>query len=409
MEIIKSAIRSLEGNRVRCLLTMIGIIIGVASVIVMVSLGRGASIVVESYVASFGENIIHIHPSQPKNNNNTKADAGSRFSLTLDDAKAIADESFTLTCAVPQISMTTQVIYSGSNWKTPIRGTTADFLKVRPFKVKDGIFISDNDVRSANKVCVLGATPARELFGQSDPIDSVIRIGRIPFRVIGLLTEQGVDAMGNDDDDILIVPVTTLQRRLTHYGTHNDSVHRITVQAKSRKLLGAAEDELKSILRQRHRINDDSGNSDDFTINQLTEVLENTEKTVNTLAVMLSCVAGISLLIGGIGIMNIMLVTVTERTHEIGIRMAVGARPSNIRIQFLTEAAVLSAAGGIIGIALAAVIVDVIADMFHWPASVSADVVITASGFSALVGMLFGLWPAWKASLLDPIEALRAD
>ncbi|MBR1439257.1 MAG: ABC transporter permease [Synergistaceae bacterium] len=409
MEMIKCALRSLAGNRVRSLLTMTGIIIGVGSVIVMVSLGRGAAIVVEDYIASFGENIIHVFPAQPKNNNSERTSAGSLHTLTLDDAKAVAEECFTLTCAVPMMMVTSQVIYSGNNWKASIRGTTPDFLNVRPFKVERGLFITDTDVRSGNKVCVLGATPARELFGQSDPIDSVIRIGQIPFRVIGLLNSQGIDVMGNDDDDIIIVPVTAVQQRLSHNSVHNDAVDRITVQAKSRGLLDDAKDEITAILRQRHRINDDSGDSDDFQVFLLSEVLESTEKTVNALSIMLSLVAGISLVIGGIGIMNIMLVTVTERTHEIGIRMAVGARPSDIRVQFLTEAAVLSAAGGFIGIALGAVITEIIASQFNWPAEVSADIVIISSGFSVFIGMFFGLWPAWKASRLDPIEALRAE
>ncbi len=409
MELIHSALISLLGRKTRSLLTMLGIIIGVASVIVMVSVGKGASSVMEEYMATFGANIMHVFPKAPHNSSGARAAMGTNYFLTLEDTRVIAEESFTITCAVPFVFVTTQIIYGNSNWNTSINGSTVDFLEVRAFEVEHGVFITENDVRSGNKVCVLGATPARELFGHSDPIDAIIRIGRVPFRVVGVLKAKGVDALGNDDDDLIVAPVTTVQRRLYHSGTRTDTLSRITVQAKNRELLHETEREVKAILRQKHRIHDESGESDDFETFLLTESLETTQKTVNVMSIMLSVVAGISLLIGGIGIMNIMLVTVSERTHEIGIRMSIGARPWDIRVQFLAESAVLSTIGGLMGIALGAGISHVVSSLYKWPVFVSSDSAVLAAVFSGVVGIFFGLWPAWRASSLDPIEALRND
>ncbi|MBR0035532.1 MAG: ABC transporter permease [Synergistaceae bacterium] len=409
MELLRSALRSLTGSKTRSLLTMLGIIIGVASVIVMVSVGKGASSMMEDYMATFGANIMHVFPQAPNNSSGARAAMGTGYFLTLEDARIIAEESFTTTCAVPFAYATAQTIYGNSNWNVRVTGSTPDFLRVRPFEVERGVFITDTDVRSGNKVCVLGATPARELFGQSDPIDAVIRIGRVPFRVVGVLKAKGIDAPGNDDDDLVVAPVTTVQRRLYHSETRTDTVNRITIQAKSRELLDETQREITAILRQKHRIHDDSGDSDDFSTFLLTESLESTQNVINVMSIMLSLVAGISLVIGGIGIMNIMLVTVSERTHEIGIRMSVGARPSDIRVQFLAESAVLSTIGGLLGIALGAGVSHVIASVYGWPVFVSMDSAVLAAGFSGVVGIIFGLWPAWRASRLDPIEALRND
>lgn len=409
MELLRSALRSLLSSKTRSLLTMLGIIIGVASVIVMVSVGKGASYMIDGYMAAFGANILHVYPQVPNSSSRVRAAMGSGYFLTLEDAREIAEESFTAACTVPFAYATAQAVYGNNNWNVRVTGSTPDFLMVRPFEVERGVFITDTDVRSGNKVCVLGATPARELFGQSDPIDATIRIGRVPFRVIGVLKARGIDVLGNDDDDIIVAPVTTVQRRLYHSETRTDAVNRITVQAKSRELLNETEREITAILRQKHRIHDDSGDSDDFRTFLLTESLETTRNVINVMSIMLSLVAGISLIIGGIGIMNIMLVTVSERTHEIGIRMSVGARPSDIRVQFLAESAVLSTTGGLLGIALGAEISHVIASLYGWPVFVSGDSAVLAAGFSGVVGIIFGLWPAWRASMLDPIEALRND
>ena len=266
---------------------------------------------------------------------------------------------------------------------------------------------SEQDVRSGAKVCVIGQTVAKELFGYSDPIDAVIRIRSIPFRVVGLTSKKGANSWGQDQDDFILVPVTTAQRRLSRSGARADTVRRINVQARDKNSLASAQNEISALLRQRHKLSDIMPN--DFQIRDLTEVQENMASTANVMSLLLGAVASISLLVGGIGIMNIMLVSVTERTREIGIRMAVGARPSNVRVQFLTEAIVLSFLGGAIGIGMGVGISNLISAVLNWPAIISMQSVIIAAGFSAFVGVVFGFWPAWKASNLDPIDALRTE
>ena len=409
METFRMAFLSLLGNRTRSLLTMLGIIIGVGAVIVMVSVGNGASSMVEKFVSGFGANLLQIFPSSPKNSSGVRGAAGTVRSLTLGDAYALRDESFSLITAVPQVSTASQVVFGNSNWNTSIRGGTAALIDVQNLEVAHGISFSDNDVRSATKVCVLGPTVARELFGFSDPVDSKIRIRNVPFKVIGVTRPKGANSMGRDEDDFILVPITTVQRRLTRSGTNVNTVQQITAQAKSRDDLDTAKAEITALLRQRHRITDDSGQSDDFTISDLTSVLENAQGTVGVMSLLLSAVASISLITGGIGIMNIMLVSVTERTREIGIRMAIGARPSAVRWQFIIEAVTLSLVGGVIGILLGAAFAAMISGLFDWPTIISLNAILVAVGFSIAVGVFFGFWPAFKASRMDPIEALRAE
>ena len=406
MEIFKTALRSLMSNRTRSLLTMLGIIIGVGAVITMVAIGRGASQQVESFVAGFGSNLIIVMPAPP-NSTGARGAAGTGDSLTLDDSNALASETFSVARTAPEVSTSTQVIYGNANWNTSVTGSTPDILEVRNWQMASGAMFTDQDVRSAAKVCVIGQTVAKELFGYSDPIDSTIRIRNIPFRVVGMTTKKGANSWGQDQDDFILVPVTTAQRRLVRAGTRVDTVRRINVQAKSKESLEAAQTEIVSILRQRHRLTE--GVANDFQIRDLTEVQENAASTANVMSMLLGSVASISLLVGGIGIMNIMLVSVSERTREIGIRMAVGARPSNVRVQFLTEAVVLSLLGGFIGISSGVGISKLVTQIFSWPTVVSMQSIVLAAGFSAFVGVLFGFWPAWKASNLDPIDALRTE
>ena len=406
MEVFKTALRSLLSNRTRSLLTMLGIIIGVGAVITMVAIGQGAAHQVESYVAGFGSNLLIVMPAPP-NSTGARGAAGSGDSLTLEDSNALASDTFSVARTAPEVSTNSQVIYGNSNWNTSITGSTPDILQVRNWEMASGAMFTEQDVRSAAKVCVIGQTVAKELFGYSDPIDATIRIKSIPFRIVGMTTKKGANSWGQDQDDFILVPVTTAQRRLVRFGSKVNSVRRINVQARDKNSLTSAENEIISLLRQRHRLTE--GVENDFEIRNLTEVQENMTSTANVMSLLLGAVASISLLVGGIGIMNIMLVSVSERTREIGIRMAVGARPSNVRVQFLTEAIVLSFLGGAIGIAGGFGVSKLVANVFNWPAIVSGKSVILAAGFSAFVGVLFGFWPAWKASNLDPIDALRTE
>ena len=280
-------------------------------------------------------------------------------------------------------------------------------LPVRTWEVEKGVCFSDADVRSGAKVCVIGHTVAKELFGYINPVDSTIRIRNIPFRVSGVMKSKGANAFGVDQDDFILVPITTAQRRLFRFGTRVDTVNRINVQGKTRETLDLATEETKAILRQRHHIA--KGSDDDFNVRDLTQSMESAASMATIMKLLLGAIASISLVVGGIGIMNIMLVSVSERTREIGIRMAIGARPSNVRLQFLTEAVVLSLLGGAIGIMIGAGISQAASIFLPFPAVISVNSVVIAVGFSAGVGVFFGFWPAWKASNLDPIVALRSE
>lgn len=372
----------------------------------MTAIGKGAALQVESALAGFGSNMLIVMPAPP-NSSGARGAAGSGDTLTLDDSEALANETFYVARTAPEVSASGQVIYGNSNWNTSITGSTPDILQVRNWEIASGAMFSEQDVRSAAKVCVIGQTVALELFGYSDPIDATIRIKSIPFRIVGMTTKKGANSWGQDQDDFILVPVTTAQRRLVRFGSKVDSVRRINVQAKDRNSMTNAENEIISLLRQRHKLPESSEN--DFQVRNLTEVQESMASTANVMSLLLGAVASISLLVGGIGIMNIMLVSVSERTREIGIRMAVGARPSNVRIQFLTEAAVLSVLGGIIGISGGAGVSKLITQIFSWQTVISAKSIIIASGVSAFIGIVFGFWPAWKASNLDPIDALRTE
>jgi putative ABC transport system permease protein len=396
------ALRALGRSKLRSFLTMLGIIIGVGAVIAMVAIGEGAKRKVQEQIASLGTNLLVVLPGT-MTLGGARTGSGGVQTLADSDAKAVMEEIPVVSHASPVVRGTQQVIAAEQNWSTSIQGVAPEFQQIRNWQVVDGRFISQADVDSTAKVALLGQTVAYNLFGNEDPLDAIIRIKKIPFRVIGVLGSKGQSGYGMDQDDVVMIPYTTMQKRILGI----TYVHQIVVSAVSTDQTDQAKEQMTTLLRQRHRIQ--PGRDDDFNIRNLSDIAEAASNSATIMAILLGSIASVSLLVGGIGIMNIMLVSVTERTREIGIRMAVGARSRDIMLQFLVEAVVMAASGGIIGILLGVGSSTLINRLAQWPTLISPEIVAVAFLFSAAVGVFFGFYPAQKAAHLDPIEALRYE
>ncbi len=400
--LLKVAFKSIIKSRMRSLLTALGIIIGVAAVVVMVALGDGAQIQVEKQISSLGSNLIIIFPGS-MSSGGIRMGAGSINRFTMEDVKKIQDESTLIKAVSPIVRTGGQVIGGSGNWGTQIQGVAPNFLQIRDWALASGDFFTDKDMISRSKVAVLGQTVVKQLFPGEDPIGQKIRIRNVPFRVIGVLTAKGQSAGGSDQDDIIFAPATTVLDRLVG-GIY---INFIQASALSTDQIDDAQLQLTSIMREAHHLN--PGEEDDFTVRNQAEITQAATETSKILTILLASVAGVSLVVGGIGIMNIMLVSVTERTREIGIRLSVGARTSDILIQFLTEAIVLSFAGGLIGVLLSILVVFILNDYTGMIAVISPSIVAIAVTFSAVIGVFFGFYPARKAANLNPIDALRYE
>ncbi|MGQ9617334.1 MAG: ABC transporter permease [Candidatus Aminicenantia bacterium] len=405
LETFRVSFRSIGRNKMRSFLTMLGIIIGVAAVIAMVSVGEGARVTVEDNIKSLGSNLIQVFPWSMRTRG-VHGGLGSRPSLTEEDYLAIKSECLSVAAVSPMVRTNSQVVYENQNWFTSIQGVSPEFLQIRGWTLEIGSNFTDSDVRGATKVAILGKTVVKNLFGDenADPVGKVIRIRKFPFTVIGVLTARGYSAVGFDQDDLILVPYTTVQRRLIGDVTRINIIFASAIEANA---VQQAQEEITQVLRRRHRIQ--PGDEDDFSVRNQMDIASTATETTRIMTILLGSIASISLIVGGIGIMNIMLVSVTERTREIGIRMAVGAKQKDILIQFLTEAMALSLVGGIIGIILGGAASQLIARFAGWRTFVSINSIFLAFFFSASVGIFFGFYPARKASLLNPIDALRYE
>ncbi len=397
--------RALRVNKMRSALTMLGIIIGVGAVITMLAVGTGASKRIADQISSMGSNLLIILPGSTTAGG-VRMGAGTQPTLTMGDADAIQKECSAVQDVAPVLNGVAQVIYGHQNWSTGVVGTTSSMLNVRDWPLASGRAFTQQDVKNATKVCLLGQTVVDNLFGDMDPLGQSIRIKNLPFTVIGVLSPKGQSPQGQDQDDTIYVPVTTAQKKL--FGTSFPGMIRIMmIKAKSTEDLGPAEKQINELLRQRHHIGQKQEN--DFTVRNLTQIMQTAEQSTKVMTLLLGAIASVSLLVGGIGIMNIMLVSVTERTREIGIRMAIGAKTWDIRLQFIIEALTLSLIGGITGIILGVSGSKLLSMLAGWSTIISPISILLAFGFSGLVGIFFGFYPAYKASLLDPIDALRYE
>ena len=407
LQALRIALRSLKVNKLRTALTMLGIMIGVAAVIAMVSVGTGAQARVAEQIQSLGSNLI-MAMSGSTNQAGVRLGQGSQTTITEDDASAIAREVAAVQVAAPSSRGNAQVVYGNLNWSTGIQGVTADYFEARDWPVDVGRPVLQEDVDGATKIALLGQTTAQNLFADADPIGQIIRIKKVPFTVVGLLSRKGQSAWGQDQDDVILIPLSTAKKKVLGVSQANArSVGSISIKIRPDENMTEAETQIRELLRQRHRLQ--PAQDDDFWLRNLSEVLQTQEESSKVMTYLLAAIASVSLLVGGIGIMNIMLVSVTERTREIGLRMAVGARGRDILMQFLVEAVTLSLIGGIIGIVLGLGGSQAISQFAEWRTQVSPQAVAIAFGFAAAVGVFFGFYPARKAAQLDPIEALRYE
>ena len=402
---LRIAIRALRVNKMRALLTMLGIIIGIAAVIAMVAIGAGASKVISDQIASMGSNLLLVLPGSTTSGG-LRTGAGGTPTLTYDDAKAIKAECSSVSEVAPTVRGTAQVVYGNQNWSTIVLGTTPEMVIVREWPLQAGRNLSQSDVDGATKNCLIGQTVAENLFGDSDPIGKIVRIKKVPFTVIGVLDRKGRSAQGTDQDDTIFIPLITAQRKV--FGSlFPNTIGAMMVQAKDAEALNKAEEEITALLNQRHRIGPNK--EADYTVRNLSEIMAVSAQSSKVMSLLLGAVASISLIVGGIGIMNIMLVSVTERTREIGIRMAIGAKEGDILLQFLTEAVLLTTLGGIVGMILGVTSAFAVSKLAGWPTLISFQAIVIAVVFSAGVGVFFGFYPARKAASLNPIDALRYE
>lgn len=400
-ESIIIALDGLRANKLRAMLTMLGIIIGVGAVIAMVSIGMGVKDKVSTSIAGLGSNLLVVTPGAAKAGGSKQA-AGSGITLNEKDALAIAQEVSGVNLAAPVVSRQYQVVFGNQNWTTSVQGTTPDIMGVRNYNLEEGAFFTTQDVETRARVAVVGKTVADNLFNGGSPIGQTIRINNAPFQVVGVLEAKGESAGGNQDDTV-IIPLKTAQERLMGISY----VQNINIQATGTDVINQAQADVTALLRARHKLADTT--PDDFTVRNMVAVMATADETTSMITALLGVVAGLSLLVGGIGIMNIMLVSVTERTREIGIRKALGARYHNILLQFLIEAVVISVAGGLLGIALGIGASYAVSSIAGWKTIISSIAIVAAFGFSVMIGLFFGIYPARKAALLDPIDALRYE
>ena len=402
LESVKIALEGLKANKMRSVLTMLGIIIGVAAVIAMVSLGLGVQERVRSSIASLGSNLLIVQPGG-RTSTGARMAHGTGANLTYDDARAIERTVDNVAAVAPSVARAYQVVFGNQNWTTNVEGTTPSFMQVRDFSIQNGYSFTARDLDARMRVAVLGKTVAENLFADLNPVGQTIRINKAPFKVLGVLESKGQSAGGQDQDDVIFIPLTTAQQRMMGI-TH---VQRISIQAVSEETVNRVQDDVTELLRIRQRIR--PGEENNFSVRNLSAVMEAATESVATITLLLGFIAAISLLVGGIGIMNIMLVSVTERTREIGIRKALGATYNNILLQFLIESVVIGIIGGMLGIGVGIGASYVLTYMSDWATIISFSSIIVSFKFSVAIGLFFGLYPARKAALLDPIEALRYE
>jgi len=407
VELVRFASSAIVAHPMRSVLTSLGVVIGVAAVVIMTSIGLGAQQRVTASISSLGSNLIIVTPNFQRGGGFVSQGAGAGVTLTDGDAEAIARQVDGVAAVAPQVRGQAQLIAEGANWSTRVEGVTPDYLIARDLTVDAGRMFDDREARQGRKVAVIGRTVARQLWGDADPVGQRVRVRSVPFEVVGVLGSKGQSAFGQDQDDVVIAPLAAVRSRITGRRFRGDVVQQIYVKAGSEDDLDRVQEDVGVLIRERHRIK--PGDDDDFQTQNMASILQASQAAIATFTILLAAVAAVSLLVGGVGIMNIMLVAVTERTREIGLRMAVGARRSDILIQFALESVALSLVGGLIGLILGVLGAIGVAKLGSWPAAVPPWAGPLSLGFSMLVGLVFGAYPSWRAARLDPIEALRRE